>query len=98
MQVETYDIKILLDLVQSSQKVAIIPSKALGADSFCAAVGLYRMLKDSDKEVSLVYQGKIPEGCEDLIKKDELTSNTFQRELLVSIDYSNTPAAKIHWT
>jgi len=99
MQIETADTRLLIDLLGNSHKIAIIPSKVSGADAFCAGVGLYYMLKEKEgKNISFVYQGKIPDECRDIIKKEEVTYNIFQRELVVSIDYSETPAASAHYS
>ena len=99
MQIETADTRLLIDLLGNSHKIAIIPSKVSGADAFCAGVGLYHMLKEKEgKSVFFIYQGKIPNECVNLIKKEEITYNIFQRELMVSIDYSETPAASAHYS
>ena len=88
----------ITSLLDKANHVAIIPSKIAGVDAFCAACGIYRSLKTLDKEVSFIYTGKIPDACEGLISSDELTSDVFERELVVSIDYSETPAARVHYS
>jgi nanoRNase/pAp phosphatase (c-di-AMP/oligoRNAs hydrolase) len=88
----------VVELIKNAKRIAIMPSKIAGEDAFCAGVGLYNMLKDQDKRASFVYTGKIPEGCEDLINENEVTSDVFERELMVSIDYSDTPAARVHYS
>jgi len=90
--------KKVVELIEKAQKIAIVPSKVSGPDAFCAGVGLYYMLKEKEKNVSLVYTGRVPEGFEDLIKEEEITSDIFERNLVVSIDYSQTPAAKVHYS
>lgn len=85
-------------LIDEAQNVAVIPSGVAGADAYAAAVGLFYMLLDKEKTVSFVYQGKVPQNCEDLIKKERITSNISQRSLSVSVDYSNTPAAKAKYS
>lgn len=95
---QTYKKEEILSLIESANHIAVIPSKVAGADAFSASCGLYRSLKSMEKNVSLVYTGKIPDGCTDLISQDELTSDVFERELLVSIDYSETPAARVHYS
>jgi hypothetical protein len=55
------------------------------------------MLLEKDKQVSLAHTGKWPEVCNDLITKEQVASDIFSRELVVNIDYSNTPAAKVHY-
>jgi len=93
MQVENGSAEQVANLINDAQKIAVVPSKVAGVDAFSAAVGLYYMLLDKQKSVSFVHTGKMPEPCSDLIKKDEVLSNIFQRELVVSIDYSGTSAA-----
>ena len=85
-------------LIEGAKKIAIIPSKIADVDAFAAACGIYKSLKSLEKNVSFVYTGKIPEACAELITTAELTSDVFERELLVSIDYSETPAAKVHYS
>lgn len=92
----TQELQEISKLIERSNRIAIIPSKVSGAGAYSAAAGLYYMLKDMDKEVELIYTGKIPDGLEDLIKKEDLTTNIFNRELLVTIDYKDTSATKVH--
>jgi nanoRNase/pAp phosphatase (c-di-AMP/oligoRNAs hydrolase) len=87
-----------VNLVSNAKKIAIVPSKIAGIDAFSAACGLFKTLKSIEKSVYFIYTSKIPEACNDLISSDELTSDVFERELLVSIDYSETPAAKVHYS
>lgn len=79
--------------------MAIIPSKVAGADSFCAAAGLYFMLLEKNKDVYFIYQGKLPEIAEkeNILDKTRIVSDIGQRELIISVDYSNTPAAQAHY-
>lgn len=84
--------------IESAKHIAIVPSKVAGANSFAAAVGLYYMLLQKEKFVSFIYTGKGPDVCDGLIKPEEITSNIAQRELLVNIDYSNTPASKVSYS
>jgi len=88
----------ITSLIEGANHIAIIPSKVAGADAFSAACGIYRSLKSLEKQVSFIHTGKIPDACVDLIAADELTSDVFERELLVSIDYSETPAARVHYS
>lgn len=87
----------ILDIISKSKNIAIFPSKISGVDSFCAGVGLYYMLRNKEKEAYLVYQGKIPEPCDKLITPTEVTSDMYNKSLLVSIDYANTSASKVSW-
>jgi nanoRNase/pAp phosphatase (c-di-AMP/oligoRNAs hydrolase) len=85
------------NMIANAQNIAIFPNKLGGVDAFSAGVGLYYMLKKLEKNVALVYQGKRPEGCESLIRDDEILNDCKQRELVVAIDYSGTPASKVHY-
>lgn len=85
------------NLIENASHIAVIPSKVYGANSFSAAVGLYYMLLDKEKEVYFVHTGKIPEPCVNLIPAGDITQTVSQRELLVSVNYANTPASKFHW-
>ncbi len=98
MRIEPFNKEQIIDLISHARHIAIVPSKVAGADAYCAASGLYYMLASKDKVVSFVHEGKVPEGCEDLIKSDDIASNVSERELVVSIDYSNTPAARVHYS
>lgn len=86
------------ETINSAKKIAIIPSMIAGVDAFSAACGMYKSLKEIDKDVSFVYTAKIPDECMELISSEEITSDVFERELLVSIDYSETPAARVHYS
>ena len=86
-----------LNLIQEAKSVAIIPSKVAGADSFCAAAGLYFMLLEKNKDVYFIYPGKVPEVAENILDKTRIVSDIGQRELIIKVDYSNTPAAQAHY-
>ncbi len=106
MQIEDYDKQQLLSLIHEAKDIAIIPSKVSGADSFCASAGLYLMLKNKyaaapngeKKNVKFLFEGKIPESCEKLLTKEDTTTNIQDRELLISVDYSETSASKVQYT
>ena len=87
----------ITDLLEKSKHIAIMPSKVAGADSYCAAAGLYLALKNKELPVTFVYTGPAPEGCEGILKDDEVMFDVSKRELEVSIDYSGTNAAKVHY-
>ncbi len=87
-----------LNLIKDSKSIALVPSKVAGADSFSAAVGLYFMLLEQEKDVYFVYPGKIPEEAKGLIDEDRIISNTSERELLVTINYGETGAANAHYS
>lgn len=85
-------------LIDVSTNIAIIPSQVAGYDAFAAALGLYLALKQGDKNVSLVYPDKVPEGFEDLISDGELVKDPSLRELVVEIDYHDSPAQKVNYS
>ncbi|MBI2414320.1 hypothetical protein HYV31_00540 [candidate division WWE3 bacterium] len=86
-----------LELIKESKTIALVPSKIAGTDSFGAAVGLYFTLLDMQKDVYFVYPGKVPDDAKGLIEKDRIVANVDERELLVTIDYAETPAASAHY-
>lgn len=88
----------IIELINSAGNIAIMPSMVSGVDSFGAAAGLYFMLKEKGQNVSFIYQGPIPEEFEGIVAEDDVLRNITQRELVVSIDYSDTPASKVHYS
>ncbi len=84
-------------LIEESNNIAIIPSKVAGADAFCASVALYYMLKEQEKNVTLIYPGKQPKDTEGIIKDELVTKDIGDRSLVVSIDYADTDASKVHY-
>ena len=95
-----YDIGKVKELMQFAKHIAVIPSKISGADAFSAGVGLYNMILANGKDATFVYPGKIPQVCEEMriINPKEIHSDTSSRSLLVSIDYSQTPASTIKYS
>ncbi len=94
---EDTNIKTAFKLIEECKTIALVPSKIAGIDSFASAVGLYFALLEIGKDVYFVYPGKVPEEVQDLIEKDRIISNIDERELLISVDYSGTPAASAHY-
>lgn len=87
----------IIELIKEAGSVAIMPSKVAGVDAFAAAAGLYFMLKDENKNVALIYPGLPPEEYGSIEGLD-ITSNSGQRELVISVDYSGTDASKVNYT
>ena len=86
-------------LISEAKNIAIIPSKVAGFDAFCAGVGLFHMLKEQEeKDVTFIFPGKVPEKGTGLIKNDDITTDVKKRSLLVSIDYSESGASKVHYS
>lgn len=81
-----------------SKSIAVVPVGEYSLDKFSAAVGLYNLLLDQEKEAHFVYTNEVPEEVRDLVSKEEVTSEIRNRELLVSIDYSGTEAANAHYS
>src|SRR4030065_880184 len=84
-------------ILKDAKNIAIVPSYNRGIDCFRAAAGLYYMLKDLNKNVNFVYTQNLPENYEDIIKKEDITRNIKNRNLLVSIDYTDTDASKVDY-
>ncbi|MBU0535078.1 hypothetical protein KKC62_02805 [Patescibacteria group bacterium] len=87
----------IIDLIHGAKSIAIVPSKIAGVDAFASALGLFHMLREENKNVTIVYPGSRPEEFGDL-KDVDITSNVTGRELLVSVDYSGTDASKVHYS
>lgn len=101
MHVNEQDKKQIVDLIDRAKNVAIMPAMAAEADSFSAATGIYHMLTQkhgSQKNIKFVYFGDIPSVCNNLINNKEISSNLSERDLIISIDYSETPASKISYS
>jgi len=88
----------IIKALDESTKIAIVPSKVAGIDALAAALGLYLALKQKDKKVSLVYPGIIPDDFAEYIRKEEVISDPSLRDLVVAIDYSQTPASKVSYS
>lgn len=88
----------ITNAIQSARTIAIMPNKVSNLDAFSAGVGLYYMLKDLDKDVTFIYQGKTPEDSDDLIEKSEIKTEVGSKDLVISVDYSNSPAAKAQYS
>lgn len=87
----------ILRLIEEARNIVILPSKVAGIDSFSSAVGLYYMLKAGGKEVTILYPGMIPENFGN-IDDINIADNSSARELVVSVDYSNTAATKVNYS
>jgi len=51
----------IVELIRSAKSVALMPSKTAGVDAFAAAGGLYHMLREEGKDVTVIYPGLPPE-------------------------------------
>ena len=89
----------IIDLLKGAESIAIVPSKVAGKDAFAAGVGLFHALKAqySDSDISLIYPGELPEDSTGLIDEENIVSEIDERELVLALDYSETPAAKIKY-
>ena len=87
----------ILRLIEEAASIVILPSKTAGIDSFSSAVGLYYMLQSEGKEVTILYPGMIPENFGN-VDDINIADNSSARELVVSVDYSDTSAAKVNYS
>jgi nanoRNase/pAp phosphatase (c-di-AMP/oligoRNAs hydrolase) len=87
----------VVDLIQKSNSIAIMPSIKGGIDAYCAGAGLYTLLREKGKKVSMIYDGNVPKVADDLVPQEEVLRNVTERELLVSVDYSGTSATKMNY-
>jgi len=107
MQNELMEKKQIETLLKNAKHIAVVPSTMSQIDSFCAGVGLFYIIKyyidnlpedeAKNKKVEFIYTQPIPNVCTNLIKKEDIVSDILHRELVVTIDYSNTPAEKIQY-
>ncbi|KKS39580.1 MAG: hypothetical protein UW33_C0019G0002 [candidate division WWE3 bacterium GW2011_GWF1_44_14] len=86
------------EMLSTARKVGIVPSVVDGADSFAAAVGLYRMLSGAGKDAAILYPATIPTGLEGITEGINISTSMGSRSLVVSIDYSGTTASKVNYT
>ena len=98
MNDQIYETQRIKELLNSAKNIAIMPSQVAGVDAFCAGAGLYYSLLQMDKQASLVYLGTVPEECGHIVNSDQLTDDIFSRKLVISIDYSDTPASKLAYS
>lgn len=89
--------KEVTDLIYEAKKIVVIPCRTSGMDGLCAAIGIYRSLKNASKNVYFVYPHALPYDAGDLISKNEITFIKGTRDLIVSIDYGSTPLEKINY-
>ncbi len=87
----------ILSLIKEAGSIVILPSKTAGIDSFSSAVGLYYMLQAEGKEVMILYPGMVPQDFGD-VEDINIADNSSARELVVSVDYSNTNASKVNYS
>lgn len=87
----------IIELIKEADNIAIMPAKVSGVDAFASAIGLFTMLKEWDKNVTVIYPGMVPEEFRD-VEGIDIIQNPGQRELLVSVDYSNTEASKVNYS
>lgn len=87
----------IVALIKEAGNIVIMPSKVAGVDAFAAAAGLYHMLKDENKNVTIIYNGLPPEDYGSVDGLD-IASNSGQRELVISVDYSGTDASKVNYS
>jgi nanoRNase/pAp phosphatase (c-di-AMP/oligoRNAs hydrolase) len=87
----------IVALIKEAGNIVIMPSKVAGMDAFAASAGLYHMLKDENKNVTIIYNGLPPEDYGSVDGLD-IASNSGQRELVISVDYSGTDASKVNYS
>lgn len=86
------------DIIFNARKVAIVPSVSDGIDSFAGALGIYKMLSERGKEVTILYPNSVPEDFAGLTEGVKVNNSIGDRSLVVSIDYSGTEATKVNYT
>lgn len=48
----------IAELLASAKRIAVIPSKLAGPEAYAAGVGLYYLLKNAEKNVTLLLRAK----------------------------------------
>jgi len=91
------DKKHVLDLIESAQKVLVIPDTREGSDALSAALAISFVIKDLAKEVSLLYPKEFPEEFKEFENLLEIKKEFDQKSLVVGINYKNTPIEKINY-
>mgnify|MGYP001295977276 FL=1 len=87
----------IFELLKEAKEIAILPSQVSSIDAFSAAVGMYHALKEEGKNVCIIYPGSIPEEFGS-VEGIDIKPGSSQRELVVSVDYSNTNASKVSYS
>jgi len=92
--------KKIIETLEGAEKIAILPGGTVSEDTFSAGVGLYHLLteKFKSKTISLVYTKEIPDKCKNLVDTEKVIKDVGSKDLVVSIDYSDTPAAKVQYS
>jgi nanoRNase/pAp phosphatase (c-di-AMP/oligoRNAs hydrolase) len=98
-EIELLD-KTITELISNANAIAVAPvAKGDSAkDSYAASAGLYYALKAAEKDVSFLYAGNPPQGLENVLSEEDIMSDIGKRSLVISIDYSETPASKVNYT
>ena len=87
----------ILNLINESNNILILPSKNRGEDALYSAVALALLIKRQGKEVSILHEGDLPQ---ELVNYKDLVSikgKFDQRSLIISVDYNNTPIEKVNY-
>jgi nanoRNase/pAp phosphatase (c-di-AMP/oligoRNAs hydrolase) len=88
----------LASLFDEAENIAVMPSMIAGYDAFAGALAIYLILKSKEKNVTFIHPGGIYNDFSELITTDEVTIDPSLRDLVVSIDYSKSPAGKVHYS
>lgn len=85
------------DFMSEAKKILILPGDKANLDAFCAAAGIYKLLKSHGKDVTFIYPDAISEDFKTVISEDEITKLAQVRDLLINIDYAGTEIEKINY-
>ncbi|MEK7595557.1 MAG: hypothetical protein AAB443_03165 [Patescibacteria group bacterium] len=91
------DSKQVKDLIYEGKKIAVIPSPTSGIDGFCASGALYKVLKNTNKDVILIYSSPIPEELKEFLSHEDITPIPTDRDFIISIDFSGTRIERVNW-
>jgi phosphoesterase RecJ-like protein len=83
--------KEIIDLVNQSRKIVILPHVSMDGDTLGSSMGLYLALRNNGKEVELIVEEEIPSICEFLphvssVKNYNDNENYDEDELCIAVD------------
>ncbi|MFH1565722.1 MAG: hypothetical protein ABIB98_00775 [bacterium] len=91
------DKKHISDLIESAQKVLVVPDVSKGNDALSAALAISFIIKDLSKNVSLLYPYDFPSEFKEFEGKIDIKKAFGQKNLVVGINYKDTPVEKINY-
>jgi len=85
------------ELIERADNCLILPSPLKGADALGAAVGLGLLVKSLGKEATILYSKEVPAEFTKFKSTLHIKKEVDPENLVISIDYRNTPIEKINY-